>query len=87
MPVLRVWKSKVVYVSKRTIGNTGYAGKCHWTTRIPAKVKNVGYQINIPNFILRFFCAGMENPILYKDNVEVVLGDAYETCEALKSAL
>jgi len=55
MPVLRVWKSKTVFVSKRTIGNTGYAG--------------------------------MENPILYKDNVEVVLGDAHDTCEALRSAL
>lgn len=55
MPVLRVWKSKNVFVSKRTIGNTGYAG--------------------------------MENPILYKDNVEVVLGDAHDTCEALRSAL
>ncbi len=31
--------------------------------------------------------AGMDNPILYKDNVEVVLGNAYETCEALKYAL
>lgn len=55
MPVLRVWKSKLVFVSKRTVGNTGYAG--------------------------------MENPILYKDNVEVVLGDAHDTCEALRSAL
>mmetsp|Transcript_41115 Transcript_41115/g.70367 ORF Transcript_41115/g.70367 Transcript_41115/m.70367 type:complete len:1122 (+) Transcript_41115:244-3609(+) len=55
MPVLRVWKSKMVFVSKRTVGNTGYAG--------------------------------MENPILYKDNVEVVLGDAHDTCEALRSAL
>jgi len=55
MPVLRVWKSKSVFVSKRTIGNTGYAG--------------------------------MENPILYKENVEVVLGDAHDTCEALRSAL
>ena len=55
MPVLRVWKSKAVFVSKRTMGNTGYAG--------------------------------MENPILYKDNVKVVLGDAFETCEALWSAL
>ena len=55
MPVLRVWKSKAVFVSKRTIGNTGYAG--------------------------------MENPILFKDNVEVVLGDAHDTCEALKTAL
>ena len=27
MPVLRVWKSKQVFVSKRTVGNTGYAGK------------------------------------------------------------
>ena len=55
MPVLRVWKSKAVFVSKRTVGNTGYAG--------------------------------MENPILYKDNVEVVLGDAFATCEALRAAL
>jgi len=55
MPVLKVWKSKLVFVSKRTVGNTGYAG--------------------------------MENPILYKDNVEVVLGDAHDTCEALRSAL
>mmetsp|Transcript_20785 Transcript_20785/g.43716 ORF Transcript_20785/g.43716 Transcript_20785/m.43716 type:complete len:1142 (+) Transcript_20785:166-3591(+) len=55
MPVLRVWKSHLVFVLKRTIGNTGYAG--------------------------------MENPILYKDNVEVVLGDAHETCEALRSAI
>lgn len=26
MPVLRVWKSEQVYVFKRSIGNTGYAG-------------------------------------------------------------
>jgi hypothetical protein len=26
MPVLRVWKSEQVYVLKRSIGNTGYAG-------------------------------------------------------------
>lgn len=55
MPVLRVWKSKNVFVSKRTIGNTGYAG--------------------------------MENPILYKENCSTVLGDAHDTCEALRSAL
>jgi NAD/NADP transhydrogenase beta subunit len=29
----------------------------------------------------------MENPILYKDNVEVILGDAHETCEMLRAAL
>ena len=55
MPVLKVWKSKLVFVSKRTVGNTGYAD--------------------------------MENPILYNDNVEVVLGDVHDTCEALRSAL
>jgi NAD(P) transhydrogenase len=55
MPVLRVWKSHLVFVLKRNVGSTGYAG--------------------------------MENPILYKDNVEVVLGDAHETCEALRSAI
>jgi H+-translocating NAD(P) transhydrogenase len=31
--------------------------------------------------------AGMQNPILFKDNVDVVLGDAKETCEALRTAL
>ena len=29
----------------------------------------------------------MENPILYKDNVEVILGYAHETCEMLRAAL
>mmetsp|Transcript_9527 Transcript_9527/g.13972 ORF Transcript_9527/g.13972 Transcript_9527/m.13972 type:complete len:1127 (-) Transcript_9527:228-3608(-) len=55
MPVLRVWKSRKVYVLKRTIGNTGYTG--------------------------------MENPILFKDNSDVLLGDAKDTCEALRAAI
>ena len=55
MPVLRVWKSKQVFVLKRSIGNTGYAG--------------------------------MQNPILFKDNIDVLLGDAKDTCEALRSAI
>ncbi len=55
MPVLRVWNSGQVYVLKRSIGNTGYAG--------------------------------MMNPILFKDNVDVLLGDAKDTCDALKAAV
>ncbi len=55
MPVLRVWKSGHVFVLKRSIGNTGYAG--------------------------------MQNPILFKDNTDVLLGDAKETCEALRNAI
>merc|ERR1711957_599141 len=55
MPVLRVWNSGQVFVLKRSIGNTGYAG--------------------------------MMNPILFKDNVDVLLGDAKKTCDALKSAV
>jgi NAD(P) transhydrogenase len=55
MPVLRVWKSKQVFVLKRSIGNTGYAG--------------------------------MQNPILFKENTSVLLGDAKETCDALRAAL
>jgi len=31
--------------------------------------------------------AGMENPILFKDNTEVLLGDAHDTCEAIRSKL
>jgi NAD/NADP transhydrogenase beta subunit len=55
MPVLRVWESGQVFVLKRSIGNTGYAG--------------------------------MQNPILFKDNTDVLLGDAKETCEALRNAI
>merc|ERR1712127_860811 len=55
MPVLRVWKSKNVFILKRTIGNTGYTG--------------------------------MENPILFKDNAEVLLGDAKDSCDAMRAAL
>jgi NAD(P) transhydrogenase len=31
--------------------------------------------------------AGMENPILYKDNTEVLLGDASDTCEMIRTNL
>jgi len=55
MPVLRVWNSGHVFVLKRSIGNTGYAG--------------------------------MMNPILFKDNVDVLLGDAKETCDALRTSV
>merc|ERR1712083_158015 len=55
MPVLRVWNSGQVYVLKRSIGNTGYAG--------------------------------MQNPILFKDNTDILLGDAKDTCEALRTAV
>ena len=55
MPVLRVWHSGQVFVLKRSIGNTGYAG--------------------------------MQNPILFKENTDVLLGDAKDTCESLRSAV
>ena len=55
MPVLRVWKSKEVFVLKRSLGSTGYTG--------------------------------LENPILYKENTEVLLGDAHDSCEALRTHL
>lgn len=53
--MLRVWKSKEVFVLKRTIGNTGNAG--------------------------------MENPILFKESTDVLLGDAHDTCEAIRTHL
>jgi len=55
MPVLRVWNSKEVFVLKRSIGNTGYAGQM--------------------------------NPILFKENTDVLLGDAKESCEALRNKI
>jgi len=55
MPVLRVWNSKEVFVLKRSIGNTGYAGQM--------------------------------NPILFKENTDVLLGDAKDSCEALRNKI
>lgn len=55
MPVLRVWKSRQVVVSKRSIGNTGYAG--------------------------------MQNPLLFRENAAVLLGDAKDSCEKLRNIL
>ena len=31
--------------------------------------------------------AGMQNPILFKDNTDVLLGDAKESCDGLRSSL
>ena len=31
--------------------------------------------------------AGMQNAILYDDNADVLLGDAKDTCDAMKEAL
>ena len=55
MPVLRVWGANKVYMFKRSVGNTGYAG--------------------------------MQNPLLFRDNCDTVLGDAKNTCEALRTIL
>lgn len=31
--------------------------------------------------------SGLENPIIYKDNTEVLLGDAHDSCEAIRTKL
>lgn len=51
MPVMRVWEADNVIVSKRSIGNAGYAG--------------------------------VENPLFYNDNTDMLLGDAKDSVEAI----
>ena len=48
------------------------------------KSKNV---IVLKRSIGRAGYSGLENPILYKDNTEVLLGDAHDSCEAIRSLL
>lgn len=55
MPVMRVWDANNVIVSKRSIGNAGYAG--------------------------------VENPLFYNDNTDMLLGDAKDSVEAIIHAL
>lgn len=55
MPVMRVWDAKKVIVSKRSIGNAGYAG--------------------------------VENPLFYNENTDMLLGDAKDSVEAVIAAL
>lgn len=55
MPVMRVWNAGKVIVSKRSIGNAGYAG--------------------------------VENPLFYLRNTDMLLGDAKDSVEAIIAAL
>lgn len=55
MPVLRVWEAEHVIVSKRSMGNAGYAG--------------------------------VQNPLFFNDNTDMLLGDAKNSVEAIISAL
>ncbi|MEI3377851.1 MAG: NAD(P)(+) transhydrogenase (Re/Si-specific) subunit beta [Coriobacteriales bacterium] len=55
MPVLRVWDAGKVIVSKRSMGNAGYAG--------------------------------VQNPLFFNDNTDMLLGDAKDSVEAIIAAL
>ena len=79
MPVLRVWKSKQVFVSvtkehvrRKLMFDLSHPNGFHQVMK--RSIGNTGY-------------AGMQNPILFKDNVDVLLGDAKDSCDQLHSAL
>lgn len=55
MPVLRVWDAGKVIVSKRSMGNAGYAG--------------------------------VQNPLFFRDNTEMLLGDAKDSVNKILSIL
>ena len=55
MPVLRVWEAEKVIVSKRSMGNAGYAG--------------------------------VQNPLFFNENTDMMLGDAKESIEAINAML
>ena len=55
MPVMRVWEADKVIVSKRSMGNAGYAG--------------------------------VQNPLFYNENTDMLLGDAKVSVEAINASL
>ena len=55
MPVMHVWEAGTVVVSKRSMGNAGYAG--------------------------------VQNPLFFNENTDMLLGDAKDSVEAIIAAL
>ena len=76
MPVIEVWKAKQSVVLKRTMG-VGYAGAdLRGKQRTSSRRRRDIY-----------FLAGADNPVFYKPNNAMLLGDAKATCDALRNKL
>ena len=76
MPVIEVWKAKQSVVLKRTMG-VGYAG----ADRRGKQQAKSRRRRDI------HFLAGADNPVFYKPNNAMLLGDAKATCDALRNKL
>lgn len=77
MPVLEVWKSKQV---RRPLGGKGGAVP---RERLPTSA--LALQVVVMKRSLGVGYAAVDNPIFYKPNTAMLLGDAKKTCDALQA--
>ncbi|TNM91888.1 hypothetical protein fugu_018900 [Takifugu bimaculatus] len=77
MPVLEVWKSKQV---RRPLGGKGRAVP---RERLPTSA--LALQVVVMKRSLGVGYAAVDNPIFYKPNTAMLLGDAKKTCDALQA--
>lgn len=77
MPVLEVWKSKQV---RRQL-----PGKVRVIPRERLRTSGLALQVVVMKRSLGVGYAAVDNPIFYKPNTAMLLGDAKKTCDALQA--
>ena len=92
MPVIEVWRAKQVIILKRTMG-AGYAGGrggvCSISSCLHDWCSDVcsGRQHSTVRLCVGLSGAGADNPVFYKPNTCMLLGDAKAVCQQLVAAV
>ncbi len=75
MPVLEVWRAKSVVMMKARLRELRCTHACpDLTCVLPQRTMGAGY-------------AGADNPVMYKPNTQMLLGDAKAVCDKLRAAV
>lgn len=80
MPVLKVWKSEQVKLNR-------LYGPSNWISFNLIFIRSFVLQVVVMKRSLGVGYAAVDNPIFYKANTSMLLGDAKKTCDALLSKI
>jgi NAD(P) transhydrogenase len=79
MPVIQVWKAKQTIVMKRSMG-VGYGKGRSKETRTHLTLLTYSVFRSV-------LLAAVDNPVFFKPNTSMLLGDAKKTCDALQAKI